>query len=527
MSVIESLKVKNILSSEEYKNKLMKLNIQLFGTSLGSGSNSTYLYSNTYPSKYPYTLAVSWKENSYNVSDNTSSVTVSGSFTADQNWWETSHNSTLDIYWYDNKTKTEKLVGTLNFAGLSGKYDSKSKSATFTVTHNSDGKLSGYAKAVFTKGNTTTGYACNSGSISTKTTELYDIPRASSVSCSSPYIGDTATITIGKKSSSFTNTVTYKIGTLTGTLATKTSETVLSLDTESLKEEIYALIPNAKSISGTITCTTYNGSTQVGDPTTANFNLYAKEEECKPIISGTIIDTNESTIALTGDNSIVIKNASKPKVTVNATAQLSSTIKSYSINLNDGQTASEQECTFDTINSSKVIVGATDSRGYTNSYEIDLTDRIVDYLKLHFDNVGLSRPEGTSNEVQLTANGVWYNGKFSEDISNTLTVTFQYKESDSSEWIDGGILNPTINENTFSFGNLSLGDIYDYGKEYQFKIIATDLLNTVGATDKESITVPKGQEVVAIGDDTVWVYGELFLNDTEVLMYDVVEEWED
>ena len=214
-------------------------------------------------------------------------------------------------------------------------------------------------------------------------------------------------------------------------------------------------------------------------------------------------------------------------MTVNATAQLSSTIKSYSINLNDGQTASEQECTFDTINSSKVIVGATDSRGYTNSYEIDLTDRIVDYLKLHFDNVSLSRPEGTSNEVQLTANGVWYNGKFSEDISNILSINFQYKESDSSEWIDGGILKPTINENTFSFGNLSLGDIYDYGKEYQFKIIATDLLNTVGATDKESITVPKGQEVVAIGDDTVWVYGELFLNDTEVLMYDVVEEWED
>lgn len=513
MSVIESLKVKNTLSSEGYKNKLMKLNIQLFASNgtLGSLSGS-----------YKTTYTVTWSLLNQDPVTNKSKIRLYGTLTTGNTTYIGS------LYNADKFTINGVKVhgGWEKQAGTSGTVTVWQEYIDIEVQHNSDGTFPGktisftaYDHVAFTTEKS------GSGTIPYK--GVPDIPRASSVSCSSPYIGDAATITIGKKSSSFTNTVTYKIGTLTGTLATKTSETVLSLDTESLKEKIYALIPNAKSISGTITCTTYNGSTQVGDPTTANFNLYAKEEECKPIISGTIIDTNESTIALTGDNSIVIKNASKPKVTVNATAQLSSTIKSYSINLNDGQTASEQECTFDTINSSKVIVGATDSRGYTNSYEIDLVDRIVDYLKLHFDNVSLSRPEGTSNEVQLTANGVWYNGKFSEDISNTLSINFQYKESDSSEWIDGGILNPTINENTFSFGNLSLGDIYDYGKEYQFKIIATDLLNTVGATDKESITVPKGQEVVAIGDDTVWVYGELFLNDTEVLMYDVVEEWED
>ena len=460
------------------------------------------------------------KYNSQSIENNTSNISIQARLYNESTWYASS--GTYYRITGSGSIDSGNISCLTSASNMWSKGEVVLGTQTKNIEHNSDGSRSIHAEAQFVSSPWGWNVTASATDI-----ELPKIPRASSVSCSSPYIGDTATITVSKKSSSFTSTVTYKIGTLTGTLATKTSETVLSLDTESLKEEIYALIPNAKSISGTITCTTYSGSTQVGSPTTANFNLYAKEDECKPIISGTITDTNESTIALTGDNSIIVKNASKPKITVNATAQYSSSISSYTINLNDGQITNVQEYTFDTINSSKVTISATDTRGYSNSYDIDLTDRIIDYLKLHFDNISLSRPEGTSNEVQLTANGVWYNGNFSENILNTLSVKFQYKESDASEWIEGSTLNPTIDGNTFSFDNLSLGDIYDYGKEYQFKIIATDLLNTVGATDKESITVPKGQEVVAIGDDTVWVYGELFVNDTEILMYDVVEEWED
>lgn len=342
---------------------------------------------------------------------------------------------------------------------------------------------------------------------------LPTIPRASSVSCSSPYIGDTATITIGKKSSGFSSTVTYKIGTLTGTIADKTTETVLSLETEILKEQIYALIPNAKSTSGIITCTTYSGNTQIGSPTTANFNLYAVEEDCKPIVTGEVVDTNPDTIDLTGDSSIIVKNASKPKVTVTATPRLSSTIKSYSINLNDGQTASEQEYTFDTINSNKITANATDSRGYSNSYDIDLTDRVIDYVKLHFNSVELTRPEGTSNEVILDCDGVWFNGDFSEETPNTLIINFQYRLSGETEWIDGGEITPTIDGNKFSFNNYSLGNLFDYNSEYQFKIIATDLLMTVGDTNKEAISVPKGQEVWFECEDGIGVYGHIWLND--------------
>jgi hypothetical protein len=390
----------------------------------------------------------------------------------------------------------------------SGDYTSRTiKTITGNVTHSSDGK-----KSVSMSGNinfTAWGQTLSvSGSA-----DLPTIPRTSGVACSSPYIGDTATITIDRKNANFTDTISYSIGNLTGTIAEKTTETVLSLDTSSIENEIYALIPNDKSIEGTINCITYSGDTQIGT-SSCKFNLYTNEDKCKPEVNGTVVDTNAATIAITGDSSKLIKHVSKPKVTVQATAKNSSTISSYSINLNDGQTSDLQEATFESIGSDSITVNATDSRGYSGSK--DLTLEMIDYVKLHIDSIDISRPEDVSNEVILNANGVWFNGNFNDAVTNTLSARFQYKSSNDASWTNGGTLTPTINGNTFTFTNISLGNIYDYNNEYQFKIILTDKLMSVGSENKEAVTVPKGQEVIAIGEDSVWVYGDLLLNDENV-----------
>lgn len=452
------------------------------------------------------TYTVTWSLLSQNIENNTSTIRLTSTL-------YTGNSTTI-------RTTDSGFVtdGTTMYSGAytkSGTGNIFSKTKDITVKHNSDGSFPG-RKVNFSAWDygAFSGGKSGSGTI----TGIPTIPRANKVSCSSPYIGDTATITIGKKSSSFTSTVTYTIGGLTGTIAEKTTDAVLQLDTEALKGQIYALIPNSKSTSGTITCTTYDGNTQIGNPTTASFNLYAKEEDCSPNVSGVVIDTNEDTIALTDNNLIIVKNASKPKVTINATSKYSSTISNYSISLNDGQISNEQEHTFDTINSNTITVSATDSRGYSKSYTIDLSERIVDYVKLHFNTIELQRTEGTSNEVILNGNGVWYNGQFKENVINTLNCKFYYKESSSSsQWIDGGTITPTIENNIFRFSNISLGNIYNYDKEYQIKIVATDLLMIVGNENKDIHTVEKGQEVVAIGEDTVWINGVLNINDVNVL----------
>lgn len=421
-------------------------------------------------------------------------------------------------YYPYNSQSSSSLTIDGSSAGYSGSYNLGSDgykaivSHSKRVYHNSDG-TKGITISFSFNGLLSNWYP--NGSISQYIT-LPTIPRASAVSCSSPYIGDTAIITIDRKSSNFTHTVSYHIGSLTATIADKTSSTVLSFNTESIKSQIYALMPNAKSIAGTIRCRTYSGNTKIGDTQVANFNLYAKENECKPDVSGVVIDTNEDTIDLTGDSSVLVKNASKPKVTVSATPKYSSSISSYSINLNDGQTSNSQEYTFNTINSNSITISTTDSRGYSSTDTIDLAGRVIDYVKLAFNELDLQRTESTSSEVILNANGAFYNGDFSQSITNALSCSFQYKESGSSAWIDGGTLTPTITNNTFRFTNVSLGNMFDYEKEYQFKIIANDLLMIVGNESKDVHVVTKGIAVVEIGDELVNINGEFTINDIPI-----------
>lgn len=380
-------------------------------------------------------------------------------------------------------------------------------SASKEITHNNDGSYSTSISVSYNMPYSNLSISNqNSGTI-----YLTTIPRASSIACSSPYIGDNAIISIDKKSSSFTHTLTYKIGTLTGTIATKTSSTTLQLNTSEISDQIYTLIPNDKEIQGTIYCTTYSGDTQIGDTKSTTFNLYAKESACKPDVSATIVDTNTSVTNITDK---FIKYISKPKVTINATAKNSATIANYSINLNDGQNSNLQENTFDTIGSNKITVNVTDSRGY-KAYEngLDYELDMIDYIKLHVNKFLTTRPEGTSNEVIINLAGVWYNGNFSTTKPNTLSASYQYKNANDAEWTTGGSLTLSIAGNTFKIENLSLGTIFDYNEEYVFKFSISDLLMTI----TETMQVPKGQEVWWESEDGIGVNGNIWLNDLMVL----------
>lgn len=463
----------------------------------GSVSNNT--------SKYGCYLEVT--ESNVSTENNTSLVTVKFHITRSNYGWQTSNSYSGSIT-IDGSSYSFSYSPNWAYAS-SG--DVVVATASKTVTHNDEGSKTCPVSATW---NTSGTYSCGTASASGSMI-LTKIPRASGIACSSPYIGDVGTITIDRKAATFTNTVTYDIGGITGTVATKTSSTTLSLVTEDIVEDIYALIPDTTQIQGTVYCTTYSGDTQIGSTTSAKFNLYAKEADAKPDISATIVDTNESTIAITGNSSKLIKHASKPKVTITATPKYSAEIKSYSINLNDGQTSTLQEATFESIGSDSITVNAIDSRGYGNPQTIAL--EMIDYTKLHIDIIDISRTEDVSSEAILNASGVWFNGSFSENNTNSLTASFQYKLSGEASWTDGGTLTPTTDGNNFTFENVSLGNIYSYENEYQFKIILSDLLTTVGSENKEAIILPKGQEVVAIGDDTVWVYGDLLLNDENIL----------
>lgn len=457
-------------------------------------------------------------ENSISIANNTSSVTVEHFLS--HHWAGSYLAGTCTITWACNG-ETREETKYINSGSLSSYQKYSLGSETFTVEHNNDGK-----KTIDVSGTlSTTAFNPNSAS-SSGSMELTKIPRASTISGSSAYIGETSIIVITQQLDVAYHDVTYEIGTgsskLSGTIATKTQNTNLALDTSSLKAKIYQLIPNDTQIKCTIYCKTYTKSettgayTQMGDTQKGEFYLYAKESDCKPTITSSVVETNSKITTLLGANNIFVKGLSLPKITISATPNLSSTIKSYTYDLNNGATytsTTAKTYTFEQYLTSKVITTkVVDSRNYTNQYDIDVSQtpyKFVDYTSLVLNAIRLQRTEDVSNEVVLTCNGTWFNGNFSTTVANTLTAKFQYKKSNETVWSVAKTITPTIDSNTFKFSNYSLGNIYDFDTEYQFKIIISDKLNSVEDTE----TVSKGQEVVAIGDDKGWLYGTWKLND--------------
>lgn len=242
------------------------------------------------------------------------------------------------------------------------------------------------------------------------------------------------------------------------------------------------------------------------DTTVNGARYYARESECKALLSMSVVDTNSDITTLLGSNTKFLKYLSKPQVVLTPTTRYNASIIGQTISLGDGQYYYSLSHTFNTIGSNYVSGTVRDSRGFYTT--VDTTLDMVDYIKLAITKFELSKPEGTSDEVKITLEGNWFNDDFVANTPNTLSINLDYKLATSSTWTNYGTLTPTITGNTFKITNLSLGNIYDFDKEYQFRVTITDLVDEI--SDIEAI---RGQEVIAIGDGKIWLYGDVFIND--------------
>ena len=177
---------------------------------------------------------------------------------------------------------------------------------------------------------------------------LDSIPRASSVSAANMTMGSAGTISINRASSAFTHTLTYSFGNTNGTIATKTTATSVSwMPALSLASQI----PNAISGTCTITCTTYNGNTNIGSKTcTLTLSIPAS---VKPTISSLTASRIDGEVPSTWG--IYVQTKSKVKLTINGAAgSYGSTIKSYSIT-GGGYSGSASTLTTGFLNNSGTI----------------------------------------------------------------------------------------------------------------------------------------------------------------------------
>lgn len=366
-------------------------------------------------------------------------------------------------------------------------------SGSIQVDHNNDGtKAIGYHALV-----NSTSYGIY-GEISGNFT-LSTIPRASSVSGGSGNIGQETTISISRASTSFTHKLTYKFGNLSETIATGVGDS----HKWTIPTSFYTQIPNDPSGVGTIYCDTYSGSTLIGSKN-VGFTATASKDSSRPTVTGTVVDTNEKTIALTGNPNKLISGKSTAKITVTPTVKNSATLKSVTI---DGISTSDNTRTIANVTKTSFPVVVVDSRGYDNiAYSATASGGIVDYIPLTI-SAKVFRPQPTGKEIQLTYSGNYFNGSFGAK-QNSMGMEWYYKVKGASDWTKGGTITPTISGNTISEKTISLGTNYDYQTAYEFYVYAQDQLTSVSTTMAVSVGMP----VFYWGKDFFNITGNITIN---------------
>ena len=310
----------------------------------------------------------------------------------------------------------------------------------------------------------------------TGTWTLTAIPRASSVSAINGDIGSATIITISRASAAFTHTVTYKFGSLTGTIAAKTGETTLSWQ---VPERFYGEIPNAKSGTVTLTCQTYSGNTLIGTKT-ATFRATASEEACRPAVSGTAVVTDELSKGLTGNDHTVIRYVSAVQASITASPRNGAAIAGRTVN---GKALTDT-LDFPQAETGTFVFAATDSRGYTGRDTKTLD--MVSYIPLTLTAL-VSRKTPTGDIVVLDIKGNFWEGNFGA-ADNALTLSYQYRTG-SGAWSDPvSVTGAAIFQNAYHV--LAEVSGMDYREGYVFRLTAGDCAMEVTREVSISAGVP-------------------------------------
>ena len=459
-----------------------------------SGAFETSVY-NAAGSKYPDRIRVEWSS-SQSVANNTSTIywTVMSA-----GGWGSSESyvmagpvtvSIAGVTVYSRADRFRMHVGETLGSG------------SFTLTHNSDGKqsFSAWAEAaIYTYAISSTRYDYY--------VELPQIPRASNVFVLyGNTIGSQIDIGISRAVSSFTHTLTWRFGGRTGTIAESSSSPSIKW-TPPL--DLSSQIPNSESGTGTLTCITYNGNTEIGRKS-ISFTLKV------PSYIGPAINKFEPSIVPVDIKNcgLYVKNHTAVKWDVTAYGSYGSTIQKCTISgqnlsytFTNTSTSYTRTSETLTISGEKVYtVTVTDSRGRTASKTGRIT--ILDY----------NSPVITSaNSFRSNADGT-LNGS-GEYVTHKLTASFYTLQGNNTikiEVFNKESSNPTYSKNSVIIKNDSDDKTINYSytypdssfkadTKYDFKIVISDSIGqsstvyTHVGTKNVPINIASDNSSIAIG----------------------------
>ena len=501
--------------------KLLNLNIQLFA----SASASQTIYSNG-SSTYGYDIAVSWEEQSgYDAEKNTTTIKGYASLYGKNVNFSTSTGGTLYFDWYDNKTNTWKNKASKTITATTRGTTYKAE-ATFSVEHNADGTLKGKARVRWDKTGTNQ-WIPNDGSKETSEQTLTTIPRATKIGNHSGTIGTNLPITWSRASNSFTHTLVIKFGSKTYTYTGLTTGKDWTPPAE-----LYSQM-SGKSGTGSLTLTTYSGSTTIGSAQTATLTLSAVEANVNPIIgTSTFVDTNSAMVGITNGTDVIVANKSLTQINFTFSTRgyakaktllinnVSRTIPTGVVRSNDASiTDYAVSVDLGTIKSNSFTISITDTRGYPVNDTPEIDDaKFINYIPLDVSS-SFKRIAPTTGEVGMTFNGNFWEGNFGK-VTNSLTISYKYKKKDDTTYSNLITLvkdtDYKISNNKYYSGTGSSQDVielealFDYKSIYDVQFFVSDAVTTLPTIN---LVITKGIPIFWWNGEKVVVNGELYVAD--------------
>lgn len=468
-----------------------------------------------------FTLNVS--ESSYSIENNTSNI-----------YWEI-NISGGGTQWYNSYCKAivnGSVVFNESKSWSSGVFPAKDGSVSgyiYNIPHDSEGKASvsfyieGYSKVYSTKS--------ASGSL-----PLTTIPRATPAPNITCDVENTTSFTLTPYAS-FSHSVSISFGTTNkylktdGTLSNSEVKYDTSIRTWNFNaDKSYYKQFNKKSGQGSITVRTYSGSTLVGSKS-GTLTVVANQALCSPVITGTVIDTNETTKTLTGNENVIIKYKSIPRITtqiqITSPNDDNATLSYLQVAGNNISDLAQRVFDVQNPTQNSFIIKAINSRDYSTETPLTASTGFIDYILPTITITSAKRTEPTTGDATIEYKGDWFNNKFSENVSNTLTLTWKYKEKGQTAYTSGGTLTPTIKDNTFS-GTINVDGLFNYLKQYDVIIVVEDKLTSV---DSAVVNIPRGFPIFWWSENFVDILGELRINGNNPFLYSedetVIGKWYD
>nr|DAX05589.1 MAG TPA: protein of unknown function DUF859 [Bacteriophage sp.] len=240
-----------------------------------------------------------------------------------------------------------------------------------------------------------------------------------------------------------------------------------------------------------------------GNPTFDNFNF---------------VDSNTKTVALTGNNTSIVKGYSNVKVTIptsmKATAKKEASLSKYRVSIGtaipvDITYSSDKDVngTVNNADSSTINVYAIDSRNNSKLVSKQATN-FISYSNIEKGNIDVVRTNGVSEDVTLKINGTFNKVNFGKITNSIKSAQYRYRIKGTNTWSSYNNLTLTIKDNNFSYNGLIKGDTKTLGfnveHSYEVEVLVKDELSEATFTD----TFGSGTPNIALAKNGVGIMGK-------------------